>query len=314
MMMGAIRRWYDKSQPVVQSTGTGNAFVLAYPVAPAPAVKGDIVWWYPHTDGLDGGITLDIGDGNGPKALVKADGTSVPHYGGLPAAYPVLAYWDGGQWRIVFSTGFLFRQLGTPPYDVGSSGGVLPPELNGEIMVKNTGGAAPVITVQAGQFEGQRLRFKDCNGNAQLYPITIAATTSIDGAGNIHISVNYGATEIVWNGTQWGEVKVGVETAVPVSPSAPPITLTGTSSVTAAVDQDYYIDNTSAGIMNINLSAGAYVNQKLSFKDIAGNAGTYQINIVPGGGAHIDGLTVYPIVSNYSSLRMVWTGSNWGVV
>src|SRR5262245_3306464 len=74
-MMGAVRRWYDRIQPTVTSTGSGNAHVLTFAVAPASMQAGDIIWFIPGATNAAGACTLDVGDGSGAKAIKAIDGT-----------------------------------------------------------------------------------------------------------------------------------------------------------------------------------------------------------------------------------------------
>jgi hypothetical protein len=44
---------------------------------------------------------------------------------------------------------------------------------------------------------------KDIDGDAATNPITITASTTIDGSATATIDVNFGAIELVFNGTEW---------------------------------------------------------------------------------------------------------------
>src|SRR4030095_9464779 len=46
-MMGSLKRWRDQSQPTVTATGTGNAQIVTYPVAPAALASGDVFAFFP---------------------------------------------------------------------------------------------------------------------------------------------------------------------------------------------------------------------------------------------------------------------------
>ena len=47
---------------------------------------------------------------------------------------------------------------------------------------------------------------KDIDGDATINPITITASTTIDGAANAVINAPYGALQFVFNGTEWNIV------------------------------------------------------------------------------------------------------------
>nr|WP_278422764.1 hypothetical protein [Brucella anthropi] len=70
-MRGAIKRSYDQINPTYTSTGSANAYVLTYPIAPAKYTKGIIyAFWANHTN--TGAATLNI-NGLGAKAITSSD-------------------------------------------------------------------------------------------------------------------------------------------------------------------------------------------------------------------------------------------------
>ncbi|MBM7323844.1 hypothetical protein JS562_12060 [Agrobacterium sp. S2] len=70
-MRGAIKRSYDQINPTYTSTGSANAYVLTYPIAPAKYSKGIIyAFWANHTN--TGAATLNI-NGLGAKAITSSD-------------------------------------------------------------------------------------------------------------------------------------------------------------------------------------------------------------------------------------------------
>lgn len=66
---GSLKRFYDQSNPVFTSTGTGNAFVLTYEAAPAGYSKGIIYRFWAHTTN-SGASTLNI-NSLGARAIVS---------------------------------------------------------------------------------------------------------------------------------------------------------------------------------------------------------------------------------------------------
>src|SRR5262249_35723068 len=69
MMMGAIRRWYNRARPRIAAGGTANALTLTYAVVPISLVRGDPYSFVaPSTN--TGPATLDVGVG-GPLAIQR---------------------------------------------------------------------------------------------------------------------------------------------------------------------------------------------------------------------------------------------------
>ncbi|EXL04302.1 hypothetical protein BG46_25295 [Brucella anthropi] len=68
---GAVRRSYEQINPIFTSTGSANAYVLTYPIAPEKYSKGIIyAFWANHTN--TGAATLNI-NGLGAKAITSSD-------------------------------------------------------------------------------------------------------------------------------------------------------------------------------------------------------------------------------------------------
>ena len=62
------------------------------------------------------------------------------------------------------------------------------------------------ITLPPGPGVGQTLKFKDAQGNAGTYPITLqgAAGATIDGNPHYLLMSDYMSLEVFWMGDQWG--------------------------------------------------------------------------------------------------------------
>ena len=90
----------------------------------------------------------------------------------------------------------------------------------------------------------------------------------------------------------------------------PPINIGGSGpiSLPSAANFFVFVNNITGTAITLTLPLTGAVGQQLIIKDIAGNAGTYTINISSG----IDGNATYSLVSNYASVTIVWTGSFWG--
>jgi len=92
----------------------------------------------------------------------------------------------------------------------------------------------------------------------------------------------------------------------------PPITVNGSGPVGPSLDQAILVSNTILGPITLTLGAGAYIDQRVTIKDAAGNAGTYPITIAGPPGTLIDGNATLGIVFDYGSIDLMWLGSAWG--
>lgn len=99
-MMGGIKRWYDHQNCVQTSTGSANAQVLSFSVAPSALVAGD-VYCFLVGSGLTntGATTLNVGVG-GAKTVLMENGQ--PLTGGeLQQNNYALVVYDGTEFAIV---------------------------------------------------------------------------------------------------------------------------------------------------------------------------------------------------------------------
>ena len=96
----------------------------------------------------------------------------------------------------------------------------------------------------------------------------------------------------------------------------PPVMVGDTGGVTVSflTDRTVFVNNTTGAPFGFNLDVGAFAGQEVTIKDIAGNAGTLNITVTAIGSANIDGAPSYSLVSDFMSVVLIWTGSNWGVV
>jgi hypothetical protein len=115
----------------------------------------------------------------------------------------------------------------------------------------------------------------------------------------IHTS---GATAWKWDGVKW--------TASTVPPSSP-ITVTGSTTLPAVTTASVNVNNTSGAPITITLPAATINDQTYKIKDVAGNAGTRTITIVPTSGT-IDSWPNYQIMSDYMAVEVYWAGGMWG--
>lgn len=99
-----------------------------------------------------------------------------------------------------------------------------------------------------------------------------------------------------------------------VLPPPPPTTSVGGSTTLPVGTQgSININNTSGAMITITLPPSPVLDQRLAFKDIAGNASTYPIRILPQAGATIDSKPDFYMYQDYQAMELYWTSSGWGV-
>jgi len=76
----------------------------------------------------------------------------------------------------------------------------------------------------------------------------------------------------------------------------------------AGFDGDVNIRNGTAGPITITMPTSPILGQRLRFKDILGNAGTYAITLA----GPVDGSTSYAMVTDYRAVELAWLGTQWG--
>lgn len=183
-MMGSLKRWRDQSQPTVVATGTGNAQVITYPVAPAVLTGGDVFSFYALTN--TGPVTLQV-NSQAPAAVTHGNNAALI---GGELTGPALVTYDGGK----------FRLLGPPsvvPVSMGGTGSTTAAGAPAAIGAVNKAGdtmsgplTAPQLTVSG----ATTLAGGTVNGN---FTVTgSAATGSLTITGNATVSGQVSATAI----------------------------------------------------------------------------------------------------------------------
>jgi hypothetical protein len=81
------------------------------------------------------------------------------------------------------------------------------------------------------------------------------------------------------------------------------------SYVILPTDNIIWSNNTSGAGVSYTLPATPSAGQFVWIKDVAGNAGTFNITII----GTVDGVVNPVIGSNYGGLTMKWNGSGWSV-
>lgn len=149
---------------------------LCIPVVTAPQVSGVSV-------GGPGNDTINIGNGGsvGPTGPTGPAGPTGPTGPQGPAGTP-------GQVPVTVVTTTPFTATTGTDYmlavDIASTASIIFP-------VSPTGTSFIV---------------KDIDGDAAINPITITASTTIDGLGSATINSNYGSLTFIFNGTEWNIV------------------------------------------------------------------------------------------------------------
>jgi len=99
--------------------------------------------------------------------------------------------------------------------------------------------------------------------------------------------------------------------SVPTLPVPPPFqTVTGSTNLPVGTTGSVFVNNTTNTAITITLPPLPTINQNLVIKDIAGNAGTYNITIIASGYT-IDGQPSLVLSYNYAWAELTFTGTQW---
>jgi hypothetical protein len=110
--------------------------------------------------------------------------------------------WDGIKWVAGSSTGG--NPMPPPAIVVVTATATLASGFAGFVKVENSTSAPIIVGLPASPFAGQEITLKDTIGNAGSYPITVAGNgRTIEGAGSLAISFNYGWVDLMFTGSQW---------------------------------------------------------------------------------------------------------------
>jgi hypothetical protein len=164
---------------------------------------------------------------------------------------------------------------------------------------------------------------------ADVNPITLAGLAMLPGGKKVELSLGNGtpglaylASFFVAAGPYARRKEVGVImtcfalrpfTGVVLPPPPPVFVIGGSGPLPVGTSGPININNTTNAPITITLPASPVSGQTLYFKDVAGNAGTYQITILPSVGSMIDNRTEFYMYQNYQAVEMYWTGTGWGV-
>jgi len=154
-MRGAIKRSYDQINPIYTSTGSANAYVLSYPIAPAKYTKGIIyAFWANHTN--TGAATLNI-NGLGAKAITSSDKNPLVASQILADTVITVVY-DGSAFRMIAASTVNPKFTGTTSLENLSVSGT----TNAQAINVTTVSATGTMNIKS---EGNRvLWFRDGEG------------------------------------------------------------------------------------------------------------------------------------------------------
>lgn len=101
------------------------------------------------------------------------------------------------------------------------------------------------------------------------------------------------------------------------STSTTPASVTVVSATTVlgtGTNGSVYIENVTAAPITITMpSLPRVLGQSLTFTDVNGNAGLYNVTLQDPAGALINGETTFVMDANYQSVTLEWTGTAWSV-
>lgn len=98
-VMGAVKRFWDRSNAVLASTGSANAYVLTYTVAPASYATGER-YAFRANFANTGAATLNV-NGLGAKNIRKGDGSTALAANDILNGQAVEVAYDGTQFQLV---------------------------------------------------------------------------------------------------------------------------------------------------------------------------------------------------------------------
>jgi hypothetical protein len=85
------------------------------------------------------------------------------------------------------------------------------------------------------------------------------------------------------------------------------------SNSTISVETNLAALNSTSGSFTLNLESSPSIGKLLIIKDVAGYTGTNSV-IISGNGKTIDGESTFTFSGDYTSLSIVYTGSNWSII
>lgn len=109
-----------------------------------------------------------------------------------------------------------------------------------------------------------------------------------------------------WDGVKWTVAGSG-DVVVPAIPMIP---IDSTTTLTTGFNGFVSVGNTTSAPITVTMPSSPTTSQKITIKDIVGNASLYPITI-SGGAALIEGASTLVLTYNYSWVDLIYTGSKW---
>jgi hypothetical protein len=108
-----------------------------------------------------------------------------------------------------------------------------------------------------------------------------------------------------WDGVKW-------MVDVTVIPDFEPQMITVSTTTTLATGFSGFVgvDNTTGAPMTVTLPTGPMSPQRITVKDIGGNAGTYPITVA-GNGQNIENASSLILRGDYNWVDLIYTGAKW---
>lgn len=95
---GAMKRWWDRSNAQITSTGDGSAYTLTYPISPVGYVTGENYTWIANANNTTTTPTIRINSLDA-KSLVQSDGSNF-QIGDIKTSMFVSMAYDGTKFRV----------------------------------------------------------------------------------------------------------------------------------------------------------------------------------------------------------------------
>jgi hypothetical protein len=175
-MMGAIKRWYDHTNATLTSTGSSNAYVLTYSVAPTSIATGDKFAFIANFTNT-GTATLNI-NSLGAISITRLAGATLQS-GDLQSGAVVEVVYDGTEFQFINTNGAFYISNPDPTLESATFSGTTTLPGSGSISSSGALTLGSSITL---------------NGTAATNTVAINVLGTTTGSNEISISNTSGAT------------------------------------------------------------------------------------------------------------------------
>ncbi|MFW7357461.1 MAG: hypothetical protein ACODTL_16075 [Brucella sp.] len=257
---GATKRFYEQINPIYTSTGSANAYVLTYPIAPAKYSKGILyAFWANHTN--TGAATLNI-NGLGAKAITSSDKNALVASQILADTVVTVVY-DGSAFRMIAASTVNPKFTGmTTLENLTVTGSTYAKTITATDIVAKDG------NVYIDSDASRHLHFRDAAGS------TTALVYNHNASNNLYLR-SYALT-----GDTFNEVVLQPDGQL-LLPTAP--------TSTGAATTKSYVDTLAA--TKLNLSGGALTGALSVTGNLSASGNVAATGVVKASGAtlHVDG-------------------------